>query len=109
MALNEKFENEKKKELIDLATYSPIFEISHFFKALIYHILFFMVLGPFCVPPLLCFESCNYLINMGFLPGKDFSSRMYFTMQIMLWMLYVACFIFLVINRRTISQDEDAE
>ena len=70
-ALEEKFQEEKKKELLDLATYSPIFEVSHFVKALIYHILFFMMLGPFSAIVICCFESGNYIKNMGFLPGKD--------------------------------------
>ena len=80
-ALNEKFEDEKKKELIDLATYSPIFVVSHFMKAFIYHVLYFMVLGPLTAVILLCFESCNYIVNMGFLPGRDLSSRSYFLIQ----------------------------
>ena len=70
-ALNQKFEEEKKKELLDLATYSPIFEISHFTKAFIYHMLFFVMFGPMIAPILICFESFNYIKNMGFLPGKD--------------------------------------
>ena len=107
-ALNEKFEDEKKKELIDLATYSPIFVVSHFVKAFIYHLLYFMVLGPMTVPILLCFESCNYIVNMGFLPGKDFSSRMYFLIQNMTWMLYIACVVFLVLNRMEASEEEDS-
>ena len=76
-------------------------------KALVFHILFFMVLGPLCAPLLLCFVSCNYVKNMGFLPGKDRGSRMFFMMQTMLWMMYLACGVLLVLNRT--SENEDGE
>ena len=46
---------------------------------------------------------------MGFLPGKDIGSRMFFGMQTMLWMMYVACIVLLVLNRTAEGEDGEVE
>ena len=68
-----------------------------------------MMLGPMVTPILICFESLNYIKNMGFLPGKDRGSRMFFGMQVMLWMMYVAIVVFLVLNRTAEGEDGEVE
>lgn len=69
-ALKIQFEQEKQKQLAQLANVIPRFVPSQFVKALIYHVLFLMVLGPMSSVFLICFESLAFLKNCGFLPAK---------------------------------------
>ena len=69
-ALKIQFEQEKQKQLAQLANVIPIFVPSQFVKGVIYHVLFLMVLGPMSAMIMICFESLDFLKNCGFFPAK---------------------------------------
>ena len=73
-----KFEQDKKKEIVDMATYTPMFIVPHFVKALFYHVMYMMVLGPMLVPFLLIFESWTAIKYMGFVPSTNPDGCFYF-------------------------------
>ena len=73
-----KFEQDKKKEIVDMATYTPMFIVPHFLKAILYRVLYMMVLGPMLVPFLLIFESWTAIKYMGFVPSTNPDGCFYF-------------------------------
>ena len=82
---------------------------SQFVKSLVYHILFAMILGPMTFGILICFEKVAYLRNMGFIPGMDSDTMMYFMQQTMVWMMFVGIIAMAVKNRMDAANDEDSE
>ena len=68
-----------------------------------------MVLGPMTFGILICFEKAIYLRNMGFIPGMDSDTMMYFMSQSMVWMLFISILAIAVKNRLDAKNDEDIE
>ena len=69
-ALKIQFEQEKQKQLAQLANVIPRFVPIQFVKGLIYHVLFLMVLGPMSALLMICFDSLDFIKNCGFFPSK---------------------------------------
>jgi hypothetical protein len=74
-------------EFGNISDVNPVFTHSQFYKGVIYHVLFFFVLGPMIIPFMLCFETTHFMRNTAFLPAK--ASMMFFVIQIMTWMMYM--------------------
>ena len=108
-ALKLKYEAEKKSELDALAAVIPIIVPSQFFKAFFYHILFYALMGPMSFGILICFENVTYIRNMGFLPGKDPDTMMYFMQQTMIWMLFMGSAFIAIKDRMEAANDDDPE
>ena len=73
------------------------------FKALIYHILFYMV-GPFGSPIIYCFETKIYIQNLGFLPSSFSTMNGIFIIQSIQFLAWAAC-LYLFIKNRSEAND----
>ena len=64
-----------------------------------------MMLGPMSFGILICFENVHYIRNMGFIPGTDPDTLMYFMQQSMVWMMFIGVIVIAVKNRLDAAND----
>ena len=82
-----------------MATYTPMFIVPHFLKAMVYHVMYILVLGPMFVPIFLIFESYNSAKYYGFIPSTNGEGCFYFTVQTMQWMMLAGATAMYAIDR----------
>ena len=87
--LRQQFKAEKERQMYNIALVSPTFMHRNFFRFFIYHIITYMILGPFSGLVLICFEPMTALKSMAFLPQGKLYIDMFFGLQIMVWMGFV--------------------
>ena len=93
---------EKQLEIIDNGISQ--FHSNQFLRMFIYHVLFYMVLGPFLPLILICFERTVFIKNMDFVP----SSSPFYLNQAIVWLFWVVG-VFIAVKNHYDREDEDSE
>ena len=64
---------------------------------LIYHIIMFLILGPFSGFLFICFDNIIFLQNLGLFPTPPSRPAfIFFFTQLMFWAAWVACLFFYI-------------
>ena len=100
----------KQKQFADIADVTPVFTVSQFTKALIYHFMFFTLCGPLWGFVMLLFEPLAFVQNVGFLPSscKELPVVFYFV-QMMNYSLWAVGLYFFLADLREGANSEDPE